>query len=145
MIGQMGGLPVVRVVGYSRKRRHPYRSERFMIASYVGLDELSERLADRSIGVQAMRVLLAMMSSCDYENRVRMKQADLSRSLSMARSHVSEAIADLVDSGFVERDSARGGYVVSPRLCWKGSEDTLRAALAKRGMLDGLGYLRGAA
>jgi DNA-binding IclR family transcriptional regulator len=116
-----------------------------MIASYVGLEELNERLADRSIGLQAMRVLLAMMSSCDYENRVRMRQADLSRGLSMARSHVSEAIADLVSSGFVERDSGRGGYVVSPKICWKGSEDTLRAALAKRGLLDNQGFLRSAA
>lgn len=114
-----------------------------MIASYVGLQELEARLADRSIGVMAVRVLLAMMSDCDYENRVRGGQKDLARSLNMAHQHVSRAIADLIECGFIERPAnGRGaGYVISPRLCWKGDEDSLREALAKRGMLDDNGML----
>ena len=137
-------LPVLRVVGYSRKRRHPYRPEHFMIASYVGLQELEARLADRSLGVMALRVLLAMMADCDYENRVRCGQKDLARELNMAHQHVSRAIADLAECGFIERpENARGsGYVISPRLCWKGDEASLREALAKRGMLDENGTRR---
>lgn len=136
-------LPIVRVVGFSRKRRHPYRPEHFMIASYVGLQELEARLADRSVGVMALRVLLAMMADCDYENRVRGGQKDIARRLNMAHQHVSRSISDLIATGFLEKgQNARGGYTLSPALCWKGDEASLREALAARGMLDAQGCLR---
>ena len=48
-----------------------------MLLSKDGLRELDARLADGSIGMQAVRVLVAMATSSDYENRVRMGQKDL--------------------------------------------------------------------
>lgn len=138
-------FPVVRIVGFAKRRRHPYRAEKFMIGSYVGLMELQERIADRSIGREEIRVLLLMMTACDYGNRVRVGQKELAADLKMALSNVSRAITALVNSGFLERDSTRGGYTISPRLCWKGDDDSLREALAARNMLDSEGFMRGAA
>lgn len=139
-------LPVLRVVGFSKRRKHPYRAERFMLASYVGLEELLARMGDRSLGMQAMRVLVAMMADCDYENRVRPGQKDLARKLGMAQTHVSKAIRDLIACGFVENpNNDRGRYMLSPRLCWKGDDDSLRRALSERNMLDREGFMRAAA
>jgi DNA-binding GntR family transcriptional regulator len=136
-MSEFRGLPMVRVVAFSPRRRHPYGARKFMIASYVGLEELQERIADRSVGQQAIRVLIAMLCECDYENRVRLGQKDLARRLSMDQAAVSKAIGDLVKCGFIERpENSRGDYHVSPRLCWKGSDKELRQALARRGMLD---------
>ena len=138
-------LPVLRVVGFTKRRKHPYRPERFMISSYVGLEELLARTADRSLGMQAVRVLIAMMAECDYENRVRGGQKDLARKLGMNQAHVSRAIRTLIDLGFVENPhNDRGRYVVSPKMCWKGDEDSLRAALSERNMLGADGFMRAA-
>lgn len=116
-----------------------------MIASYVGLEELLARMGDRSLGMQAVRVLVAMMAECDYENRVRCGQKDLARKLGMAQTHVSKAIRDLSACGFVENPHGdRGRYVVSPKLCWKGDEESLRRALAERNLLDSQGFMRAA-
>lgn len=110
--------------------------------SFLGLRELEERLADRSVGMQALRVLTAMIAACDYENVVHKGQKDLARELSMAQQDVSRAVRSLLECGFLEQPgSSRGYYVVSPRLCWKGGEESLRRALADRKMLDKDGYL----
>jgi DNA-binding MarR family transcriptional regulator len=116
-----------------------------MIASYLGLEELLARTGDHSLGMQAVRVLLAMMAECDYENRVRGGQKDLARKLGMNQAHVSRAIRDLIECGFVENPhNDRGRYLVSPKLCWKGDEDSLRQALSERNLLSAEGYLRAA-
>ena len=139
-------LPVHRVVGWTKRRKHPYRAERYMQISFVGLEELQERMADGSFGRQVVRVLLAMMASCDYDNRVQAGQKDLARKLGMAQSHISTAINTLIAHGFVERgENYHARYVISPRFCWKGGEDTLRQALSERNLLDKDGYLRGRA
>ncbi len=139
-------LPVVRVVGWSKKRKHPYRSERYMQVSVVGLEELQERMADGTFGRQVVRVFLAMLASSDYENRVQAGQKDLARKLNMAQGNVSTAINTLIDHGFVERsENYHARYVISPRFCWKGGEDTLRQALSDRNLLDKDGYMRGRA
>lgn len=116
-----------------------------MLASYVGLEELAARLGDHTLGLQAIRVLLGMMAECDYENRVRAGQKDLARKLGMQQSQVSRAIRDLIACGFVEQpDNDRGRYLVSPKLCWKGDEDSLRRALSDRNLLGADGCLRAA-
>ena len=116
-----------------------------MQQSYVGIEELLNRLIDKSLGVQSIKVLLAMVADCDYENRVHAGAKDIARRTEMAESHVSTAIKALVDCGFVERRAnSRGRYTISPTLCWKGGEESLRAALSERGMLDADGYLKAA-
>ena len=134
--------PVLRVVGWTKRRRHPYGIMMYTQLSFIGLRELEARLSDGSIGMQAMRVLTAMIAACDYENVVHKGQKDLARELEMAQQHVSRAVRALLECGFLEQPgSSRGYYVVSPRLCWKGGEESLRRALAERKMLDKDGYL----
>ena len=104
-----------------------------MLLSAAGLDELDLRLADRSLGMQAVRVLVAMARSCDYENRVRAGQKDLAAHLGMDQSDVSKAVRALVSCGLIEQpESSRGYYRISPWLLWKGSARTLKQALAER-------------
>jgi transcription initiation factor IIE alpha subunit len=106
---------------------------RFMMLSQDAVGELSERLADHSIGMQAMRVLLVMIGSLDYENRVEAPQKEIACRLGMSQGEVSKASAALVECGFIERmANRRGWYRVSPRLCWRGSVKNLDAALRER-------------
>jgi hypothetical protein len=113
---------------------HPYVAlEGFMILSVTGMKELDRRLSDRSLGMQAVRVLIAMATSCDYENRVRRGQKDLAAHLDMDQSDVSKAIRVLIECEFIERpQTSRGYYTISPRLMWKGSSRTLKLALQER-------------
>ena len=129
-----GERPATRI--FIEKRRaspaHPYGIGGFMMLSKAGLRELDLRLADRTLGMQAIRVLIAMAQSIDYENRAHMGQKDLAAHLGMAQQHVSASIRDLVACGFLERpETSRGYYRISPRLLWQGSARTLRAALAR--------------
>ena len=114
------------------KARSPY-GNKFMMLSQRGVEELSERLADRTLGLQALRVLFAMMQSLDWENRVQCSQKDLGLSLGMSSQEVSKASRLLAECGFIERiENRRGWYRVSPRLCWRGSVKNLEAALRDR-------------
>lgn len=113
---------------------HPYqrRGVGFVQVSKLGLRELSARLADHTLGVQAIRVLIEMAEVCDYENRVLLSQKDLASRLRMDQSDISKASNLLVDCGFLERMSHRGWYRISPRLLWNGSSRTLKTALEER-------------
>ena len=102
-----------------------------MMVSQNGLQELQERLADRTLGIQAMRVLVAMMQTLDWENRVEEPQKELAARLGMSPQEVYKASKALVDCGFIERMAGRRGwYRVSPLLCWKGSVKNLEKELA---------------
>jgi len=127
-------VSAVVMMGKRPRPAHPYMLEKgFMLLSIAGLDELDRRLADRSLGMQAVRVLVAMARSCDYENRVRAGQKDLAAHLEMDQSAVSKAIRSLITCGMIEApESSRGYYRISPRLLWKGSARTLKVALTER-------------
>lgn len=102
-----------------------------MMLSQVGLSELEQRLADRSLGMQAVRVLVAMMAHMDWENRVDISQKELAVHLDMSSQEVSKASTALVQCGFLQRmQNRRGWYRVSPRLCWRGSVKNLERELA---------------
>jgi hypothetical protein len=112
------------------RSKSPYRT-RFMMLSQDALVELQERLADKSIGMQAMRVLVAMMQSMDWENRVEEPQKAIAARLGMSPQEVYKASKALVDCGFIERmTNRRGWYRISPKLCWKGSVKNLERELA---------------
>jgi hypothetical protein len=103
-----------------RKTRSPYGT-RFMMLSQRGITELSERLADKTIGMQAVRTLVAMLAHMDWENRVDVSQKELAIELGIAQTHLAKASRALLECGFIERmANRRGWYRVSPRLCWKG-------------------------
>lgn len=102
-----------------------------MMLSQDALGELQERLADKSLGMQAVRVLVAMMQSLDWENRVEEPQKAIAARLGMSPQEVYKASKALVDCGFIQRMvDRRGWYRVSPRLCWKGNVKNLEKELA---------------
>lgn len=112
-----------------------------MQLSGEGMAELSARLADKSLGMQAVRVLFACLLSASKENEVRAGRKDLARELGMAESNVHKALRDLVACGFLEPPTLRfAPYVISPRFFWKSNTGDLKRALAARDMLgrDGL-------
>jgi Firmicute plasmid replication protein (RepL) len=114
------------------RRAHPYNGVGFMLISQEGLDELDRCLASREIGMQAIRVLVAMTKSLDFENQVRAGPKDLAAHLGMCLPDISRAIKTLIDLGFVLRPEwSRGPYRISPHLLWKGSAAALKKALAE--------------
>ena len=126
-----GRVEIRQFIERKPKKASPYRT-RFMMLSQEGLEELQERLADRTLGIQAMRVLVAMMQSLDYENRVDPPQKEIAFRLGMSVQEVYKASKTLIECGFIERmANRRGWYRVSPRLCWKGSVANLEKELAK--------------
>lgn len=113
--------------------KSPYGKGMFMMISTRGIGELQERLADRSLGVQAMRVLLAMLESTTYDNLVEASQKDLAVHLDMSSQEVSKASRALLQCGMVDRvRSRRGWYRINPKLAWKGNVESLEQALAVR-------------
>lgn len=114
-----------------------------MQLSIEGVTELSERLGDHSLGMQAVRVLIACMMSCGRDNEVRAGRKDLSRQLGMTESNVHKALHDLVACGFLEKPELRySPYVISPRFFWRSNTADLKKALADRGMLNRSGMMK---
>ena len=115
------------------KPKSPYERGSFMMISQRGLSELEERLADRSLGMQAVRVLMAMLNSATYGNLVEASQKDISLRLGMSLSEVSKASHALMDCGLIDRmANRRGWYKINPRLAWKGNVESLEQALKAR-------------
>lgn len=115
------------------KVKNPYGRGAFMMISKRGFAELGERLADRSLGMQAVRLLVAMIVSLDYENRVETTVKDLAGQLRMSPQEVSAAAKKLVECGFAERiANRRGWYRISPQLLWMGAGKNLGDELRRR-------------
>ena len=133
-----------------RDHYHPPRRYRgpwsiMMQMSGEGLRELEECLTRHDFGMQAVRVLFAMLGSLEVHggNRVRAGRKDLARLLEMDEAAVSKAIKRLVECGFVEAPALRfSPYVVSPRFAWNGTTHDLKTALGDRGMLDRRGMMK---
>ena len=124
-----------------RRYLGPWRG--LMQISFEGMHELHERLADHTLGMQAVRVLLAMLQHMESDNACRAGVKDLARLLEMNQSDVSKALKKLVECGFLEPPEMRfSPYRVSPRFAWKASVDKLKAALKDRGMLDDRGMMK---
>lgn len=116
-----------------------------MMFSGEGIEELDARLKERRLGMQAVRVLVAMCKSVKVhtDNRVRAGRKDLAKSLAMREGNVSGAIKQLVDCGFIEKPKLKfDAYTLSPRFFWYGTSDALRVALKERGMLGEDGMMK---
>lgn len=118
-----------------------------MQISLEGMMILEARMADKTLGIQAVRVLWAMLNSMQVhdDNRVKAGRKDLARILAMHESDISKAIRKLVEIGLVEPPKLKFGYyTISPRFAWYGRTVDLRRALADRGMLDNRGMMMAA-
>lgn len=112
---------------------HPYGAEGYMIISDKGMAEMQQRMADKTLGLQAVRVLFAMMDACEQRNRCMIGQKQLVDDLGMRQSAVSRALGELLACGFLERPtSIRGFYAVSPHFAWRGTTKALIEEMKRR-------------
>jgi ribosomal protein L29 len=119
-----------------------------MLISQEGWEELQDRLSDRTIGIAALRVLLAAIGEMDRNNEVRAGRKDLARILAMDERAVARNLRLLIEVGFMERPRLKfSPYTVSPRFAWNSTREKLQGALKARGMLgrDGMMQPRQAA
>jgi DNA-binding MarR family transcriptional regulator len=81
----------------------------------------SRFLADHGdeLGVPGFRLLWALISRADYENRLLLTQSGLGRDLKMAPSGISRAMRKLLVLDLIEKRD--GYYLLSPEVAWKGS------------------------
>lgn len=84
------------------------------------------------LGDQARRVLFALMGAMTYGNWVRVKQADLARSIGMQPSHFNRGLAKLIEHGIVLKNpdaSDRLTHRLNPEYVWRGDGPAHRRAL----------------
>jgi DNA-binding Lrp family transcriptional regulator len=80
--------------------------------------------ADREITGEALRVLVYVLGRMDFENWLRLPQAEVAHALGMHKQNVSRAIGRLVEKGVIEKSGTTVGgahlYRVSHKLAWRG-------------------------
>lgn len=118
-----------RIQGFSAINRQTGEILDILVAprkSHIGgkwvrlFQDMQERLAlDKSLHGETRRVLAFLMSKSDYENKVPGPSV-VARLMGLRPNHVSRAYSELKRVGvlFV----SEGFFILSPELCWKGTE-----------------------
>jgi hypothetical protein len=78
---------------------------------------------DREITPTALRVLKFLEGMLDYENAIRIVQADIADAMGLRRPHVSTAIKLLLDKGIIEKinsPSLKPVFRLNPNYGWRG-------------------------
>lgn len=89
-------------------------------------------LAETDLSREAMKVLLAMRGSLQYENVVGRSQADVAKRLMMPQPNVSKAVRELIENGFLAelpQVGRRKQYRMSHFVGWRGSMKSEREFL----------------
>lgn len=90
-------------------------------------------LAETDLSREAMKVLLSMRGSLQYENIVGRSQADVAKRLMMPQPNVSKAVKELIKHGILEELPQVGRkkqYRMSHFVGWRGSMKSEREFLA---------------
>lgn len=98
-------------------------------------DPLMAIAKDNTITKHDFRVLIYFMSRIDFENYIHVSQAEASRALTIAPSHVSAAVARLTSKGYLVRGPKSGRsatFKLSNSLGWKGKAKNLSRERTKR-------------
>jgi hypothetical protein len=114
---------------------YPKRKNGFITGWLAMAQEPLMKLAEANLGGEAMRVLFAALAKLDFENYLVLNQADVGRQLGLQPSHVSRAIARLIDEGVLlagPRIGVNRTYTLNPRYGWKGSARGHQDALTAR-------------
>lgn len=88
-------------------------------------------LAKQDLTGEQMRVLMFVMGKLDFENWLRLSQAEIAKELGMKRPHVSRAINKLVEKGIIHKGPKVGTswtYRLDPNFGWKGRMKNKKAA-----------------
>jgi len=98
---------------------------------FMAMQEGFTYLAKLNLPQEQMRVLMLMMGKLDFENWIRISQADLAKELGMKRPNVSKAIKMLVEKGIIHKGPKVGTswtYRLDPNFGWKGRAKNKKAA-----------------
>lgn len=97
----------------------------------MAMQEAFTYLAKLNLPQEQMRVLMLMMGKLDFENWIRVSQAELADELGMKRPNVSKAIKLLVEKGILHKGPKVGNswtYRLDPYFGWKGKASKKKAA-----------------
>jgi hypothetical protein len=125
---------------------YPKRRNGFSTGWFAMAQEPLMSLAQADLGKEAMRVLFALLAKLDYENFISINQAELGRTLKIAPSNMSRAVARLVAEGVLiagPKLQAKGTYTLNPHYGWKGSAKGHQAALLDRMKARGMSVVEG--
>ena len=101
----------------------------------MSMDAALEIALDERIQGQDLRVFLVLLSKLDYENWLRVCQADLAAALGMTKGNTSRSIKRLIDAEILLEGPKVGTsktYRLNPAYGWRGSAKKHREALRDR-------------
>lgn len=125
----------------------PKRKNGFQQGGWVAMAQgPMVELAKADLGHQALRVFMLMCGKLDFENWIKVSQAELARELAMPRQNFGRALTRLIDEGVIvagPKVSGHATYRLDPGYGWKGSAKGHHEALKERIRVAGLSVLRG--
>ena len=124
---KLDGLPTL-----CRPRQWNGFGDRWMAMS---MDAALELARDERIQGADLRVFMVLLSKLDYENWLRVCQADLAEALGMQRVNVSRSIKRLIEAEVLLPGPKVGTsktYRLNPAYGWRGSAKKHREALRDR-------------
>jgi DNA-binding MarR family transcriptional regulator len=95
----------------------------------MGFQDAFIELAKKKLPSGAKNVLLLILGVIDYENELRLSQAEVAGLLGMKKQNVSRAITQLVKAGVLQpQDPRRHTHIrLNNRYAWRGTLKSLRA------------------
>lgn len=100
----------------------------FVLVTQTSLAEL----AQMRMGGNSWRVLLFMLSVCDFENWVFIKHSDVAERMGLSPSAFSALLKELLVKGVIQRQtkgSCSFHYRINPDVAWRGSITNLKKLL----------------
>lgn len=102
------------------------RAEGWLMAWQEGFERLA---TDRDMTLEALRVLHYVFARLDFENHLRLSQADIARALDMKASSVSRAMKLLLEKDILvvgDKVGRSHTYRLNTSFGWKGKVKNLR-------------------
>lgn len=96
---------------------------------FMGFQKAFIELAKKKLPSGAKNVLLLILGKIEYENELKMSQAEIAKFLGMRKQNVSRAITQLVKAGVLQpQDPKRHTRIrLNNKYAWRGTLKNLRA------------------
>jgi predicted transcriptional regulator len=107
----------------------PLRKKHITGGFFLAMQEAFIWLAKSNLPHEQLRVLHYLFGKLDFENWLRVSQAEISKELEMKRSNISRAIKALVDRGILHKGPKVGTswtYRLDPSFGYKGRGKNLK-------------------
>lgn len=112
------------------KRRYKLKKDNAILIGKYGekmslFQEAMKKVA-KELNAEEIRIFAILISVCDFENFIRVKQSDIAKELNMNTSHISRGLKGLKEKKFIEvyKNGKDNFYRISPEIGWKGSYDS---------------------